>query len=94
MKKDTISTLYRENDKNYNLLKAAEELQELSLALIQHVTKEGDDDTNIIEEIGDVDIRLGVARKYFSEKKVKLRIKTKLKSIKRHIKSGKYKDRV
>lgn len=93
MKKKVISELYRKNDKNYNLLKAAEELQELSLALIQYVTKEGKDTKNIIEEIGDVDVRLGVARKYFSSKKVKLRIKEKVVSINKHLKSGKYKNR-
>ena len=92
-KKEVVNYLFKNNDKTYNLLKAAEELQELSLAIIQHVTKEGLDDTNIIEEIGDVEIRLTVAKKYFSNKKVQERVKYKLKSIKKHLKTGKYKNK-
>lgn len=92
--KDTISHLYRNNSKRYNLLKAAEELQELALAITQSITKADGNNDNIIEEIGDVDIRLGVVRKYYSKAKIKKRIDYKIGKIANHIKSGKYKNKV
>lgn len=87
--------LYKNNDKTYNLLKAAEELQELSLALIQQVNKINSDNTkNIIEEIGDVELRLAVVKRYYSSKAIDKRIRRKSKSILKHLKTNKYKDKV
>ena len=63
--KELIKYLANNNDYKYNLLKASEELQELSLVLTQMALKK--DKVNpqeVIDEIGDVEIRLKVL-KYF-----------------------------
>jgi nucleoside-triphosphatase THEP1 len=81
------------NDRSYNMLKAAEELQELALALIQKLNKDNiTDDTEIIDEIGDVEIRMKVLKKMFSEKKVKIRINYKLKKFRKYITTNTYKN--
>ena len=74
--KELIKYLVENNDYKYNLLKTAEELQELSLVLTQMaLKKEKVDKQEIIDEIGDVKIRLKVIQHFFSRKKVKERIK-------------------
>lgn len=87
--------LCKNNNKSYNLAKAAEELQELSLALTHQINKNGfDNSKNIIEEIGDVEIRLAVIKNYYSSKEIDKRVKSKCESIKNHLKTNKYRDRV
>ena len=77
--KELIKYLVENNDYKYNLLKTAEELQELSLVLTQTaLKKEKVDKQEVIDEIGDVKIRLKVIQHFFSRKKVKKRIKFKL----------------
>lgn len=85
--------LLNNNERNYNLLKTAEELQELSLILIQKLNK-GDlvSDTKIIEEIGDVNIRMKVLNKMFPQKKIQKRMNLKLKQFFGYIKTNKYKN--
>lgn len=70
--------LVKHNTYEYNLLKASEELQELSLILLQKINKpQKVKNSAIIDEIGDVDIRLRVLKEMFSKKAVKRRIKDK-----------------
>ena len=89
--KELIKYLVENNDYKYNLLKTAEELQELSLVLTQMaLKKEKVDKQEVIDEIGDVHIRLKVIQHFFSRKKVKKRVKFKLDKLKSYIKENKY----
>ena len=89
--KELIKYLVENNDYKYNLLKTAEELQELSLVLTQMaLKKEKVDKQEVIDELGDVHIRLKVIQHFFSRKKVKKRIKFKLDKLKSYIKENKY----
>ena len=90
--KELIKYLVENNDYKYNLLKTAEELNELSTILLQYVNKDNKiDKQKIIEEIGDSIIRIKILKKLFSRKKVKERIKFKLDKFRSYIKEGKYK---
>jgi len=90
--KKLIKYLVKNNDYKYNLLKTAEELNELSTILLQYVNKDNKvDKQKIIEEIGDSIIRIKVLKKLFNRKKVKERIKFKLNKFRSYIKEGKYK---
>jgi len=90
--KELIKYLVKNNDYKYNLLKASEELQELALVLTQMaLKKEKVDKQEVIDEIGDVKIRLKIISKLFSKKKVKERIKFKLDKFRSYIQKGKYK---
>lgn len=89
---EIIKYLVENNDYKYNLLKTAEELQELSLAITQLINKPNKvDEQEIIDELGDVKIRLKVIQHFFSRKKVKERIKFKLDKFRSYIKEDKYK---
>ena len=89
--KELIKYLVDNNDYKYNLLKTAEELQELSLVLTQMALKEEKvDKQEVIDEIGDVKIRLKVLGHLFSKKDVKKRIKYKIDKLKSYIKENKY----
>ena len=89
--KELIKYLVENNDYKYNLLKTAEELQELSLVLTQMaLKKEKVDKQEVIDEIGDVKIRLKVIQHFFSRKKINSRIKFKLNKLKSYIKENKY----
>ena len=83
MQKDEKQLVYdhllNENDKEYNLTKTAEELQELALILIQKNNKPQQiRDEKIIEEIGDVMIRLKVLKKSYPKELISARINYKL----------------
>lgn len=89
--KKLVKYLVENNDYKYNLLKTAEELQELSLVLTQMALKEEKvDKQEVIDEIGDVKIRLKVLGHLFSKKDVKKRIKHKMDKLKSYIKQNKY----
>ena len=89
--KQLIKYLVENNDYKYNLLKTAEELNELSTILLQYVNKDNKiDKQKIIEEMGDSIIRIKVLKKLFSKKKINSRIKFKLKKFKSYIKNNKY----
>ena len=89
--KELIKYLVDNNDYKYNLLKASEELQELALVLTQMALKEERiDKQEVIDEIGDVKIRLKVLDYLFSKKDVKKRIKYKTDKLKLYIKQNKY----
>lgn len=86
-----INHLVNKNDYKYNLLKTAEELQELSLVLTQMALKENKvNKQEIIDEIGDVKIRLRVLEHFFSRKRVKKRIEFKMKKLKEYVLNNKY----
>jgi|SRR6478609_980495 len=78
----------------YNLLKAAEELQELATVLLQRVNKDKGKvpDSKIIEEIGDVKIRLKVLEKMFPKELIDERVNKKLTVFQGYIESTKYKN--
>ena len=89
--KELIKYLVENNDYKYNLLKTAEELQELSLVLTQMaLKKEKVDKQEVIDEIGDVIIRLNVLFHLFSLKKISKRVKFKLNKLKSYVKENKY----
>ena len=89
--KELIKYLVENNDYKYNLLKTAEELNELSTILLQYVNKNNKiDKQKIIEEIGDSIIRITVLKKLFNKKKINSRINFKLNKLKSYIKENKY----
>ncbi len=89
---EIIKTLVETNDYDYNLLKTAEELTELSLALVQTVLKKKKvDPQEVIDEIGDVKIRLKIIEEFFDKDKVKTRISYKISKFKEYLEKGKYK---
>jgi hypothetical protein len=89
--KELIRYLVGNNDYKYNLLKAAEELQELSLVLTQMALKENKvDKQEVIDEIGDVEIRIRVLKYFFNRNKIKKRIRLKLNKLKSYVKNNKY----
>lgn len=81
------------NTKTYNLLKASEECQELALVLQQKVLKPTKvTEQQIIDEIGDVIIRLGVLKKLYPKNKIKERIFKKLNAYDTYIKTNRYRN--
>lgn len=89
--KDVIQYLALNNDKNYNLLKCTEELSELQTILLQNINKEKDVNIqDIIDEIGDCVIRLGVLKLIYDKTLIKERVDYKLNKFRTYIKKGKY----
>jgi len=81
------------NDREYTISKTIEELLELALILKQRQNKPDlVSDLKIIEEIGDVKIRLKVLVEIFSKDLIKERINFKLKKFYRYITTKKYKN--
>jgi hypothetical protein len=86
-----INHLVKTNDYKYNLLKASEELQELALVLTQLALKPNKvKSQEIIDEIGDVKIRMRVIENLFSRKRVAKRIQFKLGKFKVYIANNEY----
>jgi len=97
MQKDDKEIVYNHllnvNDIEYNLTKTAEEMQELALILIQKNNKPNQiSDEKIIEEIGDVIIRLKVLKKQYPKELITERINYKLNKFFTYIKEKKYKN--
>lgn len=91
--KQIIEHLVVHNTKSYNLLKASEECQELGLVLSQKVLKPTKvNDQEIIDEIGDVIIRLRVLKKLYSKSKITKRINDKLTAFDSYIKTRRYRN--
>jgi len=91
-KEGIITRLSKSNSFEYNLHKASEEFQELSLVLTQKLTKPTKiNDQSIIDEIGDAQIRLDILRKLFDPQKIDKRIADKLKKFQEYSDSKKYK---
>lgn len=94
-KEYVIQHLTDTNEPQYNLLKAVEELTELSEVLLKRVLK-GDRIPNkpIIEEIGDVEIRLEILKNIFGRVECATRVDEKLSKYLEYIQQGKYKERI
>ena len=84
------------NSFEYNLKKAAEETSELSTVLLQTLNKFGSEkqpgDQAIIDEIGDVQLRLDVLKRIYGNAEVNARMDRKAKKYAELIESKKYKD--
>lgn len=89
-----IDYLQQKNGERYNLHKASEECQELGLVLNQYLLKPTKvDPQEIIDEIGDVLIRVEILMKMtnlFPEDLIKKRIEFKLSKYKEYIDDEKY----
>jgi hypothetical protein len=80
--KEIAYEVFDRNTENYNIQKCIEELQELSLVLTQQLNKPNKDyHLDIINEIGDVKIRIWYLERKYTKKLIKLRIKNKLKKL-------------
>lgn len=92
--KSTIAKLVETNDYEYNLLKTVEELSELSEVLMKKVLKSEKEkepsDQSIIDEIGDVYIRIRILSRLFGEEAVSERVNFKLDKFETYLKEGKY----
>lgn len=76
---EIIEYLFQNNGEKYNLHKASEEFQELGLVLNQYLLKPTKvDQQEIIDEIGDVKIRLAILEKMFPADKIEARVQYKL----------------
>lgn len=85
-------TLANDNNAKYNHNKCAEELLELATLLVQRVNKPTKvSSKKIIEEIGDVRVRLATLEKVYGEKPIQKRINKKSKQLLKWISIGKYK---
>lgn len=86
-----IAKISKHNDSTYNLHKASEECQELSLVLTQFILKPQKVDIDeIIDEIGDVAIRLEFLKRIFPIDKINQRIEYKLEKYKEYLDLEKY----
>lgn len=91
--KDIINQLVDYNSQQYNFLKCAEELQELSLELIKTATKPNMDEDRhqaIVDEIGDVEIRFKVLKKYFKKEDIQERIDYKVNKFEHLLQTKEY----
>lgn len=93
----TLNALITLNDKGYNILKACEELAELQEKLLKKYVKAGTpkepSDESVVEEIGDVFIRLSVIEQLF-QASTQARVEFKLNKFEEYLKEGKYKGRI
>lgn len=93
-----VKQIAESNIYSYNLLKAAEECTELAEVLLKKSLKAGTkkepDNQSIIDEIGDVQIRLDILKEMFGPDNVNLRIVKKLKKYEEYLQKGEYKTRV
>jgi len=81
------------NDRNYTINKTIEELLELSLILQQKQNKPDlVSDEKVIEEIGDVKIRMKVLEEIYSKDAIKDRVLHKLNKFYKYIIIKKYKN--
>lgn len=79
------------NGDQYNLIKSAEEASELATVLLQKATKtDRVDDQEVIDEIGDVFIRLIILSKKFGVENVLQRLEHKLSKFKDYHDSERY----
>lgn len=91
--KQLIERITTYNDHRYNLLKASEECQELALVLTQYTLKPDKVNTQeIIDEIGDVAIRLEILKNIFKEQDINDRIDFKLTKFNTYMSNKMYKN--
>lgn len=89
-----IETLIKSNIPEYNVTKTLEELSELSTALLQSHNKDGKNPQEVIDEIGDVQIRLQILKGIYGEESVNDRMQRKLDKYKKYIEDGKFTGRI
>lgn len=81
-----INILNEKNTFEFNMMKTIEELNELSTILLQNLNKPGKiNKDKIIEEIGDVQIRLWWLKSRYSTFKIKKRIVYKLIKLNKYV---------
>ncbi len=87
-----VEHLTKKNGETYNFHKAAEECQELGLVLNQKLLhgKNKVDDQEIIDEIGDVIIRVEILKRLFPLNKIQERVDFKLAKFKGYIDRKQY----
>lgn len=86
-----IDAVVKRNNHRYNLHKAAEECQELGLVLTQLLLKPDKvDEQEVIDEIGDVIIRIEMLSQIFPLAKILQRLDYKLGKFKEYHDSDKY----
>lgn len=76
-----IEYMAAKNGTDYNMRKAAEELNELATVLLQITNKKIDgapEDQALIDEVGDVIIRIEILKKLIPEERLQARIDKKL----------------
>lgn len=85
--KEIIKYLINENGQKFNFHKASEECQELGLVLNQYLLKSPGvvKDQEIIDEIGDVIIRIEILKSFFPIDKIEERIEYKLSKFRDYI---------
>lgn len=87
--------LANSNKAKYNHNKCAEELLELATLLVQRVNKPTKvSSKKIIEEIGDVRVRLAVLEEIYSKKSIQQRVNKKTNQLLSYLKLKKYKNKV
>lgn len=93
-----IDEMSDSNDYYYNLIKTCEELTELQEVLIKKILKKGSakepSNQSIIDEIGDVYIRIQVLANLFGKENIKTRVFYKLEKFKQYLKDPNYKGKV
>lgn len=92
--KEIVRRVFEYNTYEYNAAKLAEELQELSLELTKLVTKPDLDETRIqaiIDEIGDVKIRLKVFELSLDRNRIEERVHLKLVKFNTLLENKRYK---
>lgn len=89
-----IDELVKTNSYKYNLKKSVEELLELAEVLMKKVNKKGGpkepDNQKVIDELGDVWIRLEVLMNIFGRGAIQERIDKKLTQFEGYINENKY----
>ena len=89
---EVIDKITLMNGDQYNLIKAAEEASELATVLLQTATKPGKVDAQeVIDEIGDVQIRLEILKRMYGEVSVRKRIEYKLSKYREYLDHERFK---
>ena len=91
---EIVDFMVNKNQEQFNYLKFCEEATELQELLLKKVNKVDKKDIpsnlGIIDEIGDVKVRLLVLEKMFGEDNINERVKYKMEKWKGYIEKGKY----
>ncbi len=90
---DIITKMAETNSWEYNIDKTIEELFELGEVLMKRKLKGsnwGATNKQIIDEVGDVEIRIRVLRKLLGEESINSRVEEKLAKFKGFFEQGKY----
>lgn len=95
---NVIQELVKRNNKKYNIKKCGEEASELGTAIFQLLNKWHSPEKRaellqaVIDEIGDLEIRLPILKAQIGKALVDKRVRYKLKKYREYIKANKYKD--